>query len=948
MKDHPGVDVKPVLESLAPLAVAMRYLPMLVLLWLAVFFGRTLRAGAVPLIERVARVGKPDLSPALCRYTRGLTALWTVYFVAAAILSAGSPTRAGSSGRRRGHGLGRVLRRRDTGCVSRLFPRRVVPGAGAADPRHRQVWRPRRDAVVDVSSIDAAAPRDRPWWPRQRISTGRPSSRRASLDLAPGPRGLDRAGAPSRRRVGRVQPVHLAPRLPDHLPGGVAQSLPDGPAAVGQQRRPRRRAETRRPRPIVVGDAEAWRRACVATSALGVGAYVGCRPEWQTARGQRDDARLAAGLGRRSPSCSTPRAAPASAAATEDAAASRDRRAACSAARLDKEIEGGLAVVERIVCSVPPQHMFGLECSVMLPLVHGMPVLDRRPLLPADVARCVRATGRAAPGSRRRCTCAAWSSRARPCRRAASSIASTMPLAPRARAAQSEALLACAGARDLRLDRDRRPGDAAHRARDRAGCRWTACSSSRVDGATLARGSHFASPVEAARRARSSSATARFTLLGRQADLIKIAGRRASLAGLNLLLQDLPGLEDGVFYLPATGNPTERLCLIYAGPPLDRAATRRWLRARLDPVFLPRDLHPARALAAQRERQAAPACARPRLSPSWQSAARAAASRAAVARRARFDDASGADRMVRRNVPDDELVEGQGGARQRRAHSPDRLAGPRRRPAVCRAAALSDRRSISSSPTRPRGAPRASSSRAATGRPARWRDVFGAHPLLRRHPARSGLHGAAATSSAFEVTVEGDAAGARSARGRQGLRAARLAPRQLRPHDAEEPGAARPADHRADAHRRALAGAAHRRHRRQQAADHSARPLRQLPARLRGAASAAASSSRWPTAARSRPRCRATSSAGRRRFRSGRMRSRRAPGRRVLMGFGLYEGGATLPHRVRRVRPGRARRQPRRGAAAGGRPLRRDARAVRPALSRRTGSTSFPTGQQQR
>ena len=47
--------------------------------------------------------------------------------------------------------------------------------------------------------------------------------------------------------------------------------------------------------------------------------------------------------------------------------------------------------------------------------------------------------------------------------------------------------------------------------------------------------------------------------------------------------------EDGVFYLPATGNPTERLCLIYSGPPLERAATRRWLRARLDPVFLPRD-----------------------------------------------------------------------------------------------------------------------------------------------------------------------------------------------------------------------------------------------------------------------------------------------------------------------------------------------------------------------
>ena len=54
----------------------------------AVFFGRTLRRGAMPLIERVARIGKPSLSAPLSRYTRGLTLLWCVYFVVAAILAA--------------------------------------------------------------------------------------------------------------------------------------------------------------------------------------------------------------------------------------------------------------------------------------------------------------------------------------------------------------------------------------------------------------------------------------------------------------------------------------------------------------------------------------------------------------------------------------------------------------------------------------------------------------------------------------------------------------------------------------------------------------------------------------------------------------------------------------------------------------------------------------------
>ena len=77
------------LETLAPLASAgLRGLPALVLLWLAFFFGRTLRGGEVPLIERVARIGKPALSLRLCRYARALTALWCAYFVVAAFAAA--------------------------------------------------------------------------------------------------------------------------------------------------------------------------------------------------------------------------------------------------------------------------------------------------------------------------------------------------------------------------------------------------------------------------------------------------------------------------------------------------------------------------------------------------------------------------------------------------------------------------------------------------------------------------------------------------------------------------------------------------------------------------------------------------------------------------------------------------------------------------------------------
>jgi uncharacterized membrane protein len=78
--------VSGVLQALTPLASAtLPYLPTLVLVWLAILFGRTLRAGDVPLIEQVARLAKPSLSEPLCRYTRALTALWCGYFVVAAV-----------------------------------------------------------------------------------------------------------------------------------------------------------------------------------------------------------------------------------------------------------------------------------------------------------------------------------------------------------------------------------------------------------------------------------------------------------------------------------------------------------------------------------------------------------------------------------------------------------------------------------------------------------------------------------------------------------------------------------------------------------------------------------------------------------------------------------------------------------------------------------------------
>ena len=72
-------------ESLDAVTV-WRAVSVAVLLWLAIFFGRTLVAGRVPLIERIARRSDPDLPANHCRYTRRLTAIWCGFFVVAMLL----------------------------------------------------------------------------------------------------------------------------------------------------------------------------------------------------------------------------------------------------------------------------------------------------------------------------------------------------------------------------------------------------------------------------------------------------------------------------------------------------------------------------------------------------------------------------------------------------------------------------------------------------------------------------------------------------------------------------------------------------------------------------------------------------------------------------------------------------------------------------------------------
>ena len=82
----------------------------------------------------------------------------------------------------------------------------------------------------------------------------------------------------------------------------------------------------------------------------------------------------------------------------------------------------------------------------------------------------------------------------------------------------------------------------------------------------------------------------RFRLLGRNADMINIVGKRNSLGFLNQLLQRLPGVEDGVFVLHENENDKDsaRLVAFVVAKERNGAAIVAALREHVDPVFLPR------------------------------------------------------------------------------------------------------------------------------------------------------------------------------------------------------------------------------------------------------------------------------------------------------------------------------------------------------------------------
>ena len=250
----------------------------------------------------------------------------------------------------------------------------------------------------------------------------------------------------------------------------------------------------------------------------------------------------------------------------------------------------------RVVATVPPQHMYGMELSVLLPLLGDGAVHVARPLFPADVAAALHVSGTP-------CLLVTTPVHLRALLAAdaalpplAGIVSATAPL-PQALAEAAEARFGCEvrelfGSTETCVIAQRRT------AREEA---WTAFPGVRlqpqpdgtaVHAAQLARAVVLADLVELL-----DAEPVRFRLCGRQADLLEIAGKRASLGDLTRQLQAVDGVHDAVvFQLEPGAGGVRRIAALVVAPDVDDASILRALRGRVDPVFLPRPLRRVAAL----------------------------------------------------------------------------------------------------------------------------------------------------------------------------------------------------------------------------------------------------------------------------------------------------------------------------------------------------------------
>jgi len=241
-----------------------------------------------------------------------------------------------------------------------------------------------------------------------------------------------------------------------------------------------------------------------------------------------------------------------------------------------------------VLGTVPPQHMYGLESTVLMPLASGAAITAERLYYPADIDAAIAQL----PAPRIVFTTPfhlrAWiesGATSRP----ELIVSATAPLSVGLARAAEEAT----GAELHEIYGCTEAGQVASR-RTTAGAEWRLLDGLRMTHdaeRAVVSGGHVDVPT-ALQDVIEPLGEGRFLLHGRTADMVNIAGKRNSLGYLNHQLTSIPGVADGVFFLPTEPGEDDatRLTALAVAPGLTASQVLAALRERIDPAFMPRPL----------------------------------------------------------------------------------------------------------------------------------------------------------------------------------------------------------------------------------------------------------------------------------------------------------------------------------------------------------------------
>jgi acyl-coenzyme A synthetase/AMP-(fatty) acid ligase len=242
-----------------------------------------------------------------------------------------------------------------------------------------------------------------------------------------------------------------------------------------------------------------------------------------------------------------------------------------------------------IVATVPPQHMYGLETSIMLPLQHEGGLHGGHPFFPIDIRDALESVPQdrilvTTPIHLKACV---ESSVKFP--KISFILSATAPLsrklAEKAEQALDTGVFEIYGCTEA--------GTIATRKTSKSNA-WELLDETNLTGENdlcHIDAAYLPQPIKLPDIIKNYG-DGSFELQGRSGDLINIGGKRTSLGELNYYLNQIMKVEDGAYFVPPqNGYEHKRLIAFVVANNLEEEDILQALRENVDPVFLPRPIH---------------------------------------------------------------------------------------------------------------------------------------------------------------------------------------------------------------------------------------------------------------------------------------------------------------------------------------------------------------------